>query len=66
MCYVGDRGPLHSITMAAPARPGCCYVSFPSSSGNIKGKYTKGGKGDIFGLLSNAIFSYSNMFHRQL
>ena len=34
--------------MAAPARPGCCYVSFPSSSGNIKEKYTKGEKGDIF------------------
>ena len=50
MCYVGDRGPLHSITMAASARPGCCYVFSPLFQWKYKGKIHKGEKGDIFGL----------------
>ena len=62
MCQEGDRGPLHSITMAAPARPGCCYVSFPSSSGNIKGKYTKGRKGTFLAFFFQCLLQLQQYF----
>ena len=48
--------------MAAPARPGCCYVSFPSSSGNIKGKYTKGRKGTILAFFFQCLLQLQQYF----